>query len=161
MFPGSCVIHWAEMHCMWYLCCVDVLHINMVHSNNCGSLLVVLVLVYGQIHYTDAIMGAMASQITSLIIVNSTAYSGADQRKHRSSASLAFVRWPVNSPHKWPVTRKMFPLDDVIMYADNYVNLLRGTGYATRYRCSPGFRHWHRGNDSCVQCHRGNPADYW
>ena len=46
-------------------------------------------------------------------------YSGADQRKHQSSASLAFVwgihRWPVNSPHKWPVTRKMFPFDDVIV----------------------------------------------
>ena len=40
---------------------------------------------------------------------------GADQRKHQSSASLAFVRWPVNSPHKGPVTRKMFPFDDVIM----------------------------------------------
>ena len=24
-------------------------------------------------------------------------------------------RWPVNSPHKWPVTRKMFPYDDVII----------------------------------------------
>ena len=49
----------------------------------------------------------------------SSVYSGADQRKHRSSASLAFVRGihrsPVNSPHKWPVTRKMFPFDDVIM----------------------------------------------
>ena len=46
-------------------------------------------------------------------------YSGADQRKHQSSASLAFVlgihRGPVNSPHKWPVTRKMFPFDDVII----------------------------------------------
>ena len=64
-------------------------------------------------------MGAMASQITSLTIVYSTVYSGADQRKHQSSASLAFVWgihwWPVNSPHKWPVTRKMFPFDDVIM----------------------------------------------
>ena len=43
----------------------------------------------------------------------------ADQRKHQSSASLAFVpgihRWPVNSPHKEPVTRKMFPFPDVIM----------------------------------------------
>ena len=61
----------------------------------------------------------MASQITSLTIVYSTVYSGADQRKHQSSASLAFVRGihrlPVNSPHKWPVTRKMFPLDDVII----------------------------------------------
>ena len=64
-------------------------------------------------------MGTMASQITSLTIVYSSVYSGADQRKHQSSASLAFVRaihrGPVNSPHKWPVTRKMFPFDDVIM----------------------------------------------
>ena len=64
-------------------------------------------------------MGTMASQITSLTIVYSTVYSEADQRKHQSSASLAFVwgihRGPVNSPHKWPVTRKMFPFDDVIM----------------------------------------------
>ena len=64
-------------------------------------------------------MGAMASQITSPMIVYSTVYSGADQRKYRSSASLAFVqgihRLPVHSSHKWPVTRKMFPFDDVIM----------------------------------------------
>ena len=70
-------------------------------------------------HYDDVIMGAIASQITSLTIVYSTVYSDADQRKHQSSASLAFVRGihrgPVNSPHKWPVTRKKFPFDDVIM----------------------------------------------
>ena len=64
-------------------------------------------------------MGAMASQITRLTIVYSTVYSGADQIKHQSSAWLAFLqgihRWPANSPHKWPVTRKMFPFDDVIM----------------------------------------------
>ena len=72
-----------------------------------------------QAHYGDVIMGAIASQITNLTIVYSTVYSGADQRKHQSSASLAFMRWihrgPVNSPHKWPVTRKMFPFGDVIM----------------------------------------------
>ena len=72
-----------------------------------------------QTHYNDVIMGAIASQITSLTIVYSTVYSGADQRKIQSSVSLAFVRgihrWPVNSPHK-PVTRKMFPFDDVIIY---------------------------------------------
>ena len=71
------------------------------------------------LHYTDVIMGIFASQITSLTIVSSTVYSDADQRKYQSSASLAFVRGihrrPVNSPHKWPVTRKMFPFDDVIM----------------------------------------------
>ena len=53
--------------------------------------------------------------------VYSTVYSDTDQRKHLSSVSLAFVRvihrWPVNSPHKGPVTRKMFPFDDVIMWA--------------------------------------------
>ena len=67
----------------------------------------------------DVIMSAMASQITSLTIVYSTVYSGSDERKHQSSASLAFVRgihrWPMNSPHKGPVTRKMFPFDDAIM----------------------------------------------
>ena len=75
------------------------------------------------LHYSDVIMSAMASQITSLTIVYSTAYSGADQRKHQSSASLAFVRgihrWPVNSPHKGPVMREMFSFDDVIMEKDD------------------------------------------
>ena len=56
-------------------------------------------------HYDDVIMGAIASQITSLTLVYSTVYSGADQSKHQSSASLAFVwgihRGPVNFPHKW------------------------------------------------------------
>ena len=48
--------------------------------------------------YGDVIMGAIASQITSLTIVYSTVYSDADQRKHQSSASLAFLhRGPVNS----------------------------------------------------------------
>ena len=69
--------------------------------------------------YYDVIMIAIASQITSLTIVYSTVYSGTDQRTHQNSASLAFVRgihrWPLNFQHKWPVTRKMFPFDDVIM----------------------------------------------
>ena len=60
------------------------------------------------------------SHVTSLTIVYSTVSPGADQRKHQSSAaSLAFVpgihRSPLNSPHKWTMTRKMFPFDDVIM----------------------------------------------
>ena len=64
-------------------------------------------------------MCAIASQITSLTIVYSTVYSGANERKHESSTSRAFVwgvhRSSVNSPHKWPVTRKTFPFDDVII----------------------------------------------
>ena len=70
-------------------------------------------------------MGTMASQITSLTSVYSTVYSGADQLKHQSSASLAFVRgiyrWSVNSTHKGPATRNMFPLDDVIMIIQNLI----------------------------------------
>ena len=71
------------------------------------------------LHNSDVIMGAMVSQITGVLIVCSTVCSGVDKRKHQSSASLAFVRginrWPVDSPHKGPVTWKMFPFDDVIM----------------------------------------------
>ena len=72
-------------------------------------------------HYDDVIMSPIVSQITSLMIVYSTVYSGVDQRKHESSMSLAYVRGIhrglVNSPHKWPVTWKMFPFDDIIMKA--------------------------------------------
>ena len=53
-------------------------------------------------HYNDDIMIAMASQITSLTIVYSTFYSGADQRKHQSSASLAFVRVTGEFPAQKP-----------------------------------------------------------
>ena len=77
-------------------------------------------------------MSATASQTTRASIVCSIVCSGADQRKHQSSASLAFVRGihrrPVNSPHKGPVTRKMFPIDDVI---NNWV---------TNNAISPGLR---------------------
>ena len=70
-------------------------------------------------HYDNVKMGTIASQITSLTIVYSTVYLDTDQSKHQSSASPAFVwgihRGPVNSPHKWTVTRKMFPFEDVIM----------------------------------------------
>ena len=73
-----------------------------------------------QLHHSDVIVDTMASQIASLRIVYSIVYSGADQRKHQSSASLAFVQgihlWPVISPHRGPKTREMFPFDDVIMY---------------------------------------------
>ena len=70
-------------------------------------------------HYSDVMMGAMASQNTGVSVVYSTVCSGADQRKYQSSASLAFVRGirrsPADSLHQGPITRKMFPFDDVIM----------------------------------------------
>ena len=95
-------------------------------------------------HYSDIITDMMASQITSLTIVYSIVYSGPDQRKYQSSASLPFVReihrWPVNSPCKWPATRKMlsscflsyFPSNKRIYYAivgshflQNYISPVR------------------------------------
>ena len=76
-------------------------------------------------HYDDVIMSALASQITSLMIVYSAVYSDVDQRKHQSSASLALVRGihrrPMNFPNKGPATRKMFPFDDVIMFCYNNI----------------------------------------
>ena len=78
---------------------------------------------YFWFHYDDLLMGSIASQINSFTVVYWTVYSDADQRKHQSAASLAFGRGihrgPVNSPHKWPVTRKMFPFDDVIMFIES------------------------------------------
>ena len=111
----------------------------------------------GNTHYNDVTMGSMMSQITSLTIVYSAVYSGADQRKHQSSASLAFM-WrihlgPVNSPHKWPVTRKIFPFDDVIMQIYHIrhqsYNLCSNTEYIPNtsygWRCS-----WSSADNNCV-----------
>ena len=72
-------------------------------------------------------MSAMASEITRVLVVYSNIFQ-ADQRKHQSPASLAFVReihrWPVNSPHKWPVTRKILPFDEVVMFLSGYIQRL-------------------------------------
>ena len=106
-------------------------HQSPVDSYHKRPLALMFYLMYTRtMHYNDAIMGAIASQITSLTLVYSTVYSDADQRKHQSSASLAFVRGihrgPVNSPQKWPVTRKMFPFDDVVMLSVTMNSHLKG-----------------------------------
>ena len=112
--------HLPRRH-QWNINAVSRLNIlwNQDGTARQGLEMIVLLVLSLSIHYGDAIMGAMAPRITSLTIVYSTVYSDADQIKHHSSASLAFVRrihrWPVNSPRKGPVTRKMFPFDDVIM----------------------------------------------
>ena len=99
------------------------------------SKIVPLSLKYSLMPHNDVIMVAIASQITSLTIVYSAVYSGSDERNHQSSASLAFVwgihRGPVNSLHKWPVTWKMFPFDDVIM--DIGVNCSVNSRNRTKY----------------------------
>ena len=60
-------------------------------------------------------MGTMASQITSLTIVYLTMCSGADQRKHQSSASLAFVTGEF--PTQRATKAENVSIDDVIMMA--------------------------------------------
>ena len=89
-----------------------------------------------QCHYNDVIMGAVASQITSLAVAYSIVFSGADQRKHQSSSSLDFVwgihRWPVKSPHQGPVTLKMILFDDVIA-VDIQSVVLQETHFSERW----------------------------
>ena len=103
-------------------------------------------------------MSSMASQITCVSIVYWPVCSEADRRKHQSSALLAFVRgihrWPVNSPHKWPVTQKMFSFDDVAMksltssppyLAETYWIQTQNTIDQTRsniFTCPPHIYHW-------------------
>ena len=72
-------------------------------------------------------MGAMASQITSLSIVYSDVYSGVDQRKYQSSASLPFV-WGI---HRWRmlVTQVAKALSAVVLiffscYQVRFANML-------------------------------------
>ena len=95
-FDMTCVASFSLMCVLWW--------INLMNTT---------------VHYDDVIMSMMVDQITGLAIVYAIIYLSADQRKHQSSALLAFVRGihrrPVNSPHKGPVTPKMFPFDDVIM----------------------------------------------
>ena len=66
-------------------------------------------------HYNDVMMSVM----TGVRIVYSTPCSGVNQRKPQSSASLTCVKgihqWLGNSPREGPVTRKMFPFDDVVI----------------------------------------------
>ena len=98
------------------------------------------------VHYSDVIMGAMASQITRITFVYSTFHSGADQGNHQSSAPLAFVRgmhwWPVNCPHKWPVTRQTFPFDDIIMSGNQVGSLVVEPAYVCDWNCVAIFYRW-------------------
>ena len=94
-----------------------------------------------RLNYNDLIMRAMASQITGVSVVCSTVCLGADQRKHQSSASLGFVRrihwWLMDSPHKGPVTRKMFPFHVIMSYDSIWF------GYARKSYSSSYQRHFH------------------
>ena len=97
-------------------------------------------------HYNDVTMTAMSSQITGVSSVCWTVGSGVDKRKHQSSTSLAFAlgihRWPVNSPHKRSVTRKMFPFDDVSINKDDNAQFLHTkSGLRWAYYANINFHH--------------------
>ena len=85
-------------------------------------------------HYSDVIMSSMTFRFTGVSIVYSTVCSDADQRKHHSSTLLALVtgihQWRVNSLHKEPVTREIFPFDDIIMTtSDDRVGMMTTRGF--------------------------------
>ena len=91
-------------------------------------------------------------------IVYSTIYLGADQREHQSSTLQAFVqgihRWPVNSPHKGPVTWKMFPFDDIIMTYLTDVNTACATLTLVKYEYEAGDLKCHHAHyDVIVMAH--------
>ena len=98
-------------------------------------------------------MSAMASQITSVSIVCWIVSSGAGQRIHQSSLSLTIVRrnhcWPMDSTHKGPVKRKIFPFDDVIMQC----SYLRSHFWVTPHEAVSGLSSIYRcDNSSNVIC---------
>ena len=117
-WPCMVFITIVNMYSLHYLHSVERIHINGGLSTH-KSRQYTMEIPWEFIYYSNVIMSAMASQITGVSMVYSTFCWGADQRKHQSSASLTFVRgihrWPVDSPHKWSVTRKMFSLDDAIV----------------------------------------------
>ena len=122
-------------------------------------------------HYNDVTMDAIASQITCLAIVYSTVYSSGDQRKHQSYASLAFVwgihRGPVNSPHTWSGTRKMFPFDDVIMHWRPYSHQARtvlpsrASGKSPQHSSTHRAKPWQGSQTNCFYCSLNGLSDRW
>ena len=109
------VIYMLYIYVFIYLFIHSFLGVVVVYHPNFAMKHLLLI----QLHYTDVIMNTMASQITSLTVVYSIVYS--DSRSKKTSKfrvtglCVGNSPGPVNSPHKGPVTRKMFPFDDVIM----------------------------------------------
>ena len=115
----ACTNGWVNTRCWWFETpsrplwrhCNDKWNMGVVGTPIGAS---------GWWHYNDIIMSAMASQIIRVSSAYPTVCSDVDQRKHQSSASLAFVReihlWPVNSPPKGSLKREKFPVDGVTMW---------------------------------------------
>ena len=72
-------------------------------------------------HYSDVIMSVMASQISSLTIVYSSVIQVQIKEYIKAPRHcLLFGEFTVDRGHKGPVTRKMFPFDDVIIDRASY-----------------------------------------
>ena len=100
------------------------------------------------VHYSDVIMDTMASQITSLTTVYLTVYSVQIKENIKLCViglCVGIYRRPVNSPHKLPVTRKIFPFDDVIMV----ITCQNARILVWRFVCLSGWKITH------------NPRTYW
>ena len=91
----------------------------------------------------------MVSQIIGVSMVYPTVCSGADKRKHQSSASLAFARGihqcPVSSPHKVPVTQKTFTFDNIIMFM-LFFPVLTSSSFSISILYAMAFNRAHRQN---------------
>ena len=126
---GVAVI-WDIRTLTWH-CCNSFLdsfdlftHILQERCSYCPSTSEVMLRLRHRCHSSDVMISAMAPQITGVWIVCSTVFSGIDQRKHQSSASLAFLRrihrWPMDSPHKGPVMQKSIHLMTSSCEIDRY-----------------------------------------
>ena len=103
---------------------VDITFHNLNHSQ-CFQQNIVMAWIYSfthrgihRWHYNGVIMGAMASKITTRDSLLNRIFRRRSKKawKHRVTGLCGGIhRWPVNSTHTWPVTRKMLPFDDVIM----------------------------------------------
>ena len=98
----------------WWILCYTMCRHSIVWRNRCHNLRLVDIdwSRTTKAHHNDVIMTPMASQITSLTIVYSTVYSGSDEKKPQKTSKFPVTGF---SPHKRPVSRKMFLFDDVIM----------------------------------------------
>ena len=106
---GGCYLHLSELlHRHWgNLSWILQQLMTLWKQNKTGSTFIECTVIgvrQSPRHYNDVIMTTIAYQITSLTVVYSTVYSDANQRKHQSSTSLAFV-WGIHRDRWIPRTK--------------------------------------------------------
>ena len=133
IYPSISILH-LQVYLINYV--RITVHVWLAWGHRLIKLLIPLIMTFLGCTATSCVCALMTSKwarwrlksaASRLLTVNSSVYSGADERKHQSSASLAFVRGihrsPVNSPHKRPVTRKMFLFDDVTVLPAVWISI--------------------------------------